>query len=92
MYSYVIIEFIEYAIVYVSCFPWIKWIRGRLTEKRRTSPSKKYMKKHDRELNVGLLIPALETLEVSRGGEACLRRSAPINSARLSRVDLWGAW
>lgn len=40
---------------------------------------------------VGLLIPALEALEASRGGEACLRRSAPINSARRSPWTYGGA-
>lgn len=57
-----------------------------VTEKRRVGASKKCMKKHGEGSGVGLLIPALEPLEASRGGEACLRRSAPINSARR---DLW---
>lgn len=48
------------------------------------------MKKHGGGFNVGLLIPALEALEESRGGEACLGRSATINSARRGWVDLWG--
>lgn len=84
-------EFTERAIIYVLRFPCELNEFGEInvTEKRRTSASKKYIKKHGGGLSVGLLIPALEALEASQGGEACLQRSAPINSARRGRVDLW---
>lgn len=78
-------EFTERAIVYVSYFlcELNEFGKINVTEKRRTSASKKYMKKHG-GLSVGLLIPALEALETSRGGEACLRRPR-----RLTRLDGW---